>query len=550
MNKYQKTWHTWGLAALIAAFVASNIVWIALDQSPALWDIAGHSQRAALFGEWIRGLHPNALLQYSTIYPPFSYAVTGAGFALFGLHRDIPQYTLILWLVLLMISTYSIAATLYRSRTVALLSTFLLMAFPLVAHFSRIYDLDFQSLAMVAASVAALLKSKHFQKTGWTNAFGVLVALAILTKWTSVLFIAGPALFVLVDSIRLKHFSKATALNLCMAAALTLAIAGPWYWIHGATILESASQTRNNFFSVPYENLWSADNITYYARQIARTVTWPLAIVAGLGGVFMLARRNKSDAFVLFAFVLPYLVMTFVLFSKESRYFLPAFPWVAVSMAVLIAQLRRARWLAGGIIVLIALIAWTETSWGTRLFPDAFYKHAQLESAYGYQTIRPHDPKFGFTQPTQHHTNLHEVPTAIQNDINARPFDKPTINIAVVPNSMFLTSQHIQYEMRLAGLDAPDQTPAFDYSVSSHVRGSDWQNAITGADYLITKTGDQGPPIWGKSLADIANEETNPDSAVFSEFELLHEWPLNGIEHETQTMRLYRKRVDTTSGGE
>ena len=80
----------WPIILVTTVFVVSNIIWIVLDQAPPLWDMAGHSVQAASLA---RGIFTN------TIYPPASYAVTAMCFRLFGFYPDVPQYSLLFWVL-------------------------------------------------------------------------------------------------------------------------------------------------------------------------------------------------------------------------------------------------------------------------------------------------------------------------------------------------------------------------------------------------------------------------------------------------------------------
>jgi hypothetical protein len=59
---------------------------------------------------------------------------------------------------------------------------------------------------------------------------------------------------------------------------------------------------------------------------------------------------------------------------------------------------------------------------------------------------------------------------------------------------------------------------------------------------LITKTGDQGPTVWGAALNEVRDAEAASDPIFADNFELIGTWPLRGIEGEEQEGRLYRKK--------
>ena len=87
------------LIGVITCIAAINIVWISIDSSPPIWDIAGHSHRAAVTADLLANFDFTSILTYNTIYPPFAYSVTALHFLLFGFHADIPQYSNVFFLI-------------------------------------------------------------------------------------------------------------------------------------------------------------------------------------------------------------------------------------------------------------------------------------------------------------------------------------------------------------------------------------------------------------------------------------------------------------------
>ncbi|GEM_PF-3487531 len=530
------------LILLILFFVSGNIVWIILDGSPPLWDIAGHSARSILVAQLLHDWNFHSILRLDTIYPPFSYIVSGILFLLFGSNADIPQYSLLLWTMVLYISTYSIAVQLYQKKSIGVGACLLLLGYPLLLHFSRIFDLDLPQTAIVTATFAALLRSKNFTDYPWTLGTACLIALALLTKWTSIIFLFGPFFMILVSTLRAKEHRSVSLKNISHGFLLLLCIAGPWYALHSFEVLKSLIATRNNGFSVPFENLISFKNSFYYIGKTITGMSWPLALFACAGFLRLLYKRTRQDWFLIVWCVVPYLVMTFLLYSKENRYFLPIFPALAIASAVCIAYLpkifRIPGWFA---IIILVCFFWVDISWHTRLLPHTWYLKSGLALTYGYYEPTPQGPGYGFSYPTKYQMNIQDIIKTLADDI-LKQKRKGTIQIAVVPNSIFLTAQQIQYYGKLNGIDNPRKPFRLEYALSSRIRGPEWRKDILKADYLITKTGDQGPLIWGPSLPDIYSEESNKKSDIFSQFELIRTYPLYGIENKPQEARLYRHK--------
>lgn len=569
-----KQWARFFIVTVLLFALLTNILWIWRDQSPPLWDMAGHSERALYFAHQLQNGHLRTLFRYETIYPPLTYTVTGVFFLLTGWHKDIPQYSLQFFLLVFLLSVYGTSLELFGDRKSAALSALLVFAYPLLTHFTRVYDLDFPLAAMVALNLFVLLKSKYFTKRGWTFFWAVTLSLALLTKWTAGIFLFGPTLLTLGRIIHDRLWRRIHMTTLLGIGVIFGILIVPWYAEHFRTIRASMIGTRLNIFSVPTENLWSVKNILFYPRYVVRAVSWPLALFAAWGMCVAMKRQRRSYAdMFLFACIVPaYLVMTFVFYSKEVRYILPLLSALAIfsvqgfgstkgSRPVFrpVHNLHRLlqksiRPLTASMLVLWASVLWVETSWHTHILNTSAKKFWHLEKTYGLQNVLPKDPRYGFTYPTDYQSVIQEIPPVIFTDADTHIPNwndtalHPLLHVAVVPNSIFLNAQQVQYNTHLWEYKNFHTTASLhtEFSLSTRLRSSDWKNTILRADYLITKTGDQGPKIWSPHLEEIASEEQNSGSATFGHFELVHSWSLVGIETKKgvpapQEMRLYRR---------
>jgi len=509
------------LLIIICLIIGSNIVWIILDESPPLWDMAGHSSRAALYAQLLSQGKFVEILNYDTIYPPLPYLITAIFFLIFGWHVDIPQYSLLFWLIIFAGSLYSLTKTLSQNRIVALLSVILALLFPLLAHFTRIYTLDFPLVAIITACFAALVKTKYFSDQKWSIFFGLLVGFALLTKWTAIIFLIAPTLFYLLK------VRKKTLINILLALSIILIIAGPWYFIHGKTVLASSEDTRNNIFSVPYENLLSLNNAFYYFNKTVDGISWPVSLFILAGIIYAIYKKN---IFLLLWIAVPYLILTFGLYSKESRYFLPAFPALAIITINFLFSIKYKKILLP-LLFIFSIIFWLQISWHLQIIPKKSYKLLHLNNAFGFKKITTQWLGYGFTYPTAYTTDLDDVAKIIKDDIKKNK----TYHLIVVPNSMFLTVQQLQYYAQVNNLNN------IDYSLSPQLQISDWRNTILQADYLVTKTGEQGPNVWNNNLGEIAEEESKENSKIFANFTLIKTWKFSGLEKKSQEMRLYRR---------
>jgi len=222
------------------------------------------------------------------------------------------------------------------------------------------YDLDPPQAAMVAISVWAILASRRLQRV-WVSALaGALCGLALLTKETSVVFLAGLLLVVLVRG----GWRSWPGL---VAFIFTLEnVAGPWYMFHVTQILSSFTSLGGvapNPIQAPPR--FSAANIGWYFWNLLNeqtlSVFGALFFIGAVLALWQCVRHRVSSENVypelLGGAVVSYLGMTY-LTHKDPRYTLPALVYVAVlgtSWIVSIHRLLIRRTIQGAVLVLAAL---------------------------------------------------------------------------------------------------------------------------------------------------------------------------------------------------
>lgn len=538
------------LVAVICAYSLLHLIWVLQDKSPALWDIAGHSYRSAwywkLFTENIL-VGPLAVLQFETIYPPLQYIVTIPWYMIFGSNASIPQLSLLFWIWLFLISLYAVSLKVFDSKKAAVVSLVAVSMAPLFLHMSRVYFLDFPLTASVTAFVAALLYSDNGKQRSWTIAAGIAAAATLLIKWVAIIFLLGPLLFVLWNIVRESKLlstkkRKEAATNILLSFFATVILLAPWYILHSSTVLASAEKTRNNIFSVPYENLFSLENAWYYMDRLLLSAGWPIILFSLFAIIILWKQKNEYRWLLFFWFIVPYIIMTFFLHSKESRYFLPVYPMLFIAMGVYGTMLRKKIMaLCVAPILLVGLFVQGEMLSSTQLLPESLTRFGKTTMNYLYRTVKAKNPRYGFTYPSNFYPEVQRIPYDIMAHLIDRPTLETDIHITVIPNGIFLTAQQIQFSSVLAGLHTPSSP--VDYSTSTAIRDGDWDKYLQQSNYLITKTGYQGPAIWGPNLSDIAAIEegyydTGTDS-IFSQFELLHKYTVTELNGKEQIIRLY-----------
>lgn len=108
------------------------------------------------------------------------------------------------------------------------------------------------------------------------------------------------------------------------------------------------------------------------------------------------------------------------------------------------------------------------------------------------------------------------------------------MTILIVPNSLYLSPQQVQFYASLLNLDA-------DTTASRTIRQTaDNVPLLLDADYIITKTGDQGPPLWATYLENIVAEEARTDGVFAEHFDRIGSATMTTVEDPAPEIRIYR----------
>ena len=265
----------------------------------------------------------------------------------------------IVFVPLLAFGCFGAAKIAYGPRA-GLLAAVLALGSPMIVSTMHSYYLDGPQAAMVAISVWALLASRHFQRVEIAAVAGVLSGLALMTKETSAVFLAG---IVLVSALRAgrKHYrgQLAFALGACL-------VAGPWYIYHAGELSSTLSAVGNlNYTPLQSPPRFSGASFAWYGWNLVNQQVLLPFTLAFLVGVAVAVRRlirgrltaANVEPELLGGALASYLGMT-VLLHKDPRYTLPILVYVAVLATGWIATLRFRRWrigLSGAVAVTAAI---------------------------------------------------------------------------------------------------------------------------------------------------------------------------------------------------
>ncbi len=341
----------WLLLAGVGAFVAVTIWWLTQDRRVQDWDNGLHTIDAyTIHGELSAG-HLSAPFTEFNTYPPLGHLVGALGMFLGGVSpASVIVASNLVFVPLLAAGCFGVGRLVYGSRRAGLLAALFALGTPMVVSEFHEFMLDPQQAAMVAATVWAILACRRFERPGIAALAGALSGLAMLTKQTSAIFLAGP-----LAVMFLRGGWRNWRGILAFAAPLAV-VGGPWYVYHRHELNglvsvhdgESSSTAANAAGSIYPQRLSRKSFGWYFWDALNIQLLAPLALAVLIGAILAIrdCLRDRSPRNLrpelLGGLLVSWLGMTLIT-HKDPRYTLPALVYLAVLGSGWIATATRAR---------------------------------------------------------------------------------------------------------------------------------------------------------------------------------------------------------------
>ncbi len=359
---------TWLLIGLIALFIAITGWWLSQNARVPDWDDGTHLLYALTAQAQLRQGEFSALFHTWDLYPPLGAIVGGLGFWIGGYTPAAAILAANLFFVpLLAASCYGIGTLAFGSRLAGLLAAAFALGTPMFISEMHVLMLDPQEAAMVAATVWGVLASRGFSRPGISALAGLAAGLAVMTKQTAVIFIAGP---IAVELIRGRRHAWRGILAFAIAAGV---VAGPWYIDHWSEIrAQGASDDLTNTSAYISPPRFSRESLTWYFwNALNIQFLLPLCAFFAVGVVITLRdlvrRRDTADLRIdlLVGCFIGWAGATWII-HKDPRYSLPDLVYIAVLGSGWIATLsrRRVRVALASLMVAVAAVNLAGVSFG------------------------------------------------------------------------------------------------------------------------------------------------------------------------------------------
>ena len=520
--------------------VVANLWWLKVDTRPPFYDSAGHSVVAIFLSRLPYLTAPFVALDgwlLTRPYPPFTYSLSVPFAYLFWPTTDALMGSAASFLALLLLSTYEIGRRL-ASAWAGMLAAFLLSFYPILYGLARHYLLDVPLVSMVTFSICCLIWSETFQRLPLSLLFGLSFGLGMLTKWTFAIFVVGPLLLCVVDSMR--RYTPSRLRNLIAAGLLAALIATPWYIVNRQALVEFLQLGGLRAAALegdPLVGTW--DSWTYYLHALVdQQILLPFAVLFLLGLTVLVVRRQLGRPFLL---LLLWIGVPYIAFSnydnKDVRYTMPYLPAVALVTSINLMQfpLPNVQKFVYAGLGLYSLLQFAGLTFGLsqRLSTSSLpFLPARLAVTIGDLSLPWYTEYTHIASPPrienwQMETILLDLMKDVEHSLRA---PEQSVHLTVVPAQPCFEPNGFIYYVSVDKLPIAVGSITGIVAVDSHAQ-------LAKSDYVVTKTGDQGPPWMVQDAVELTAELGNPETEFGARFRLLHEYPLP----DGSVARLYKQ---------
>lgn len=292
------------LAGAVSAFVAIGAIWLWRFRrgQPVDIDEAGYLSIAITDYRGLADGGPAGLwdaVMGPSIWAPLMTALTAPVFAVTGT-GVLPGLLVPLLLGgVMVLAAYGLGHEVGGSRTGWM--TFALTAgAPVVIGFSRSYNFAIASGAAAAVMLWAIARSRNFYRLGWSVAAGAAIGFVTLSRTLTLAFLPALVLVGLV-ALAIGPARGRRAVNLLVAAVVSLVVAGPWYYRNGEGVLDYLTSYGYGKSSTSYGDDQSLLSLEAYKLTAVYTVQnvgvpilllWLFGATALVGSLVVLWRRH------------------------------------------------------------------------------------------------------------------------------------------------------------------------------------------------------------------------------------------------------------------
>jgi 4-amino-4-deoxy-L-arabinose transferase-like glycosyltransferase len=370
------------MAAIVCATIVLHVVWLVRFRRGYLpeWDESGYLQFALSNFD---ALHDQGLWSFArtvgdrgTFGPllPFvtslAYPIVGRG--IFGSLLVLPVF-----FAGLVGAAFGLARQ-FVSDSWAVVAAFAVSAIPAVTDYTRLYHFAVPATACMTAALWALVRSNGLRRVGWASAFGLFVALTLLSRTMTVAYLPGLALAAGTQLLVEPSEIRVRIRNAAIAAGTVGLVAGPWYLRNARSVYDLFAGSGYGEGAAQFGHRYSVASWGYWTKEARLDLSYlglPLAaallVFFGVALAYHLTRPGRRiglsrpltvRAAGVLALLLVVLEGYLVLTSSRNEGTAFALPWLPALVvlgviAVASVRARPVRVALAGVLVVLSLAA-------------------------------------------------------------------------------------------------------------------------------------------------------------------------------------------------
>jgi len=357
--------------------VAINYAWRSIELRPPHWDMGRHLYNSVIYLNHFNGGDLSHLLTDYKYYPPLIYWVAIPYYIVFGLSIKTAILSNSFFVLVLGFSMYALGSRLWGRRAGLLSAIFILCSPMLITQFKE-FQLDAPATAMIALCMYLIIRTNEFKNRGWSLAFGVVLGLTMLTKWTLGFVLILPITYAagrcLVDAWKTKNLEP--VFNMLIVLLSAYFISSFWYVQNLGQIrydLITNGTTAGVNEGDPAVGTYASNS--WYSLNLANNQLYLVPLGLFLAGLaFMLKNLRKYFAGNIYPILL--IIGTLVFFTllrnKDARYTLPMLVGVAIIATYWIGLITKGLYsnLISIFIVVYCIATFWIISFGSALVPQ------------------------------------------------------------------------------------------------------------------------------------------------------------------------------------
>lgn len=461
----------WLLILMSLFLTITHIWWVLSDSRPPSWDASVHLNLASTYWHIFKHFNLNSfkeIIAVSSYYPPLYHLTILPSFAIGGISLHSALFSNLFYLIILLWSTYGIGRILYN-KSVGILAALLVAVYPFLIYMSRTLVIDLSLTTMVTLGFYLYLRSRDFSDRKFSLLFGLVSGLGLLMKWTYAFFLLGPILYGLW---RRKK-------NCFISAIVALVVAFPWYSYNLIKFIRYSIRFSGIGASEGDPSIFTMKSIGYYGQNLLLQIQPVFLILFLVGLIVYMVTWKRQNKLLFWWMVLPYLILTLIS-NKDERYTLPILSAVAIISCFWLFNLKNMVMRR----VLVTLIV---------IFGIGQFMLSSFSRHKNYYCQPPDSSNW---------RQKEVIDLIAENKFPGKNF----VSVSVVANHSYWHSESLEFYASAHNL------PIFFKGYS--------KNLGQFADYVITKTGDFGPPFSLGAMPEARDEILNHGSDFHKNFKL------------------------------